>query len=377
MEVCDVLIVGGGPAGSTCARVLREAGLDVLILDKSQFPRDKVCAGWITPEVVETLELDLDDYARGRTFQPIRRFLTGMLGGRAVVTDYGRAVSYGIRRFEFDHYLLQCSGARLRLGEPLRSMARAGGDWLINGEIRTPLVIGAGGHFCPVARTVGAKVAGERVVAAQEVEFELSEAERAACGVQGETPELFFCPDLRGYGWCFRKGNFLNVGLGREDSRSLAHHLQEFTRSLARSGRIPSSLPEKFNGHAYLLYGQVLPRRLHADGTLLIGDAAGLAYPQSGEGIRPAVESAIMAATAVLDAGGDYREDELAPFEAQVVERFGPRRNRRDDGWLPAGIKRAIAAKLLANRSFSRKVVLDRWFLHRDQKPLSLASLSP
>ena len=52
-ESCDVLIVGGGPAGSSCARQLRRAGLDVLILDKSEFPRDKVCAGWITPQVVE------------------------------------------------------------------------------------------------------------------------------------------------------------------------------------------------------------------------------------------------------------------------------------------------------------------------------------
>ena len=49
---CDALIVGGGPAGSSCARQLRRAGLDVLIMDKQEFPRDKVCAGWITPAVV-------------------------------------------------------------------------------------------------------------------------------------------------------------------------------------------------------------------------------------------------------------------------------------------------------------------------------------
>ena len=70
-DSCDVLIVGGGPAGSTCARALKNAGLDVLILDKSVFPRDKVCAGWITPQVVEELDLDVDDYRRGRVLQPI------------------------------------------------------------------------------------------------------------------------------------------------------------------------------------------------------------------------------------------------------------------------------------------------------------------
>ena len=52
---CDVLIVGGGPAGSTCAWQLVRAGLDVLVMDKHNFPRDKVCAGWITPAVGESI----------------------------------------------------------------------------------------------------------------------------------------------------------------------------------------------------------------------------------------------------------------------------------------------------------------------------------
>jgi len=66
MDSCDVLVVGGGPAGSTCAGRLVRAGLDVVVIDKSSFPRDKVCAGWITPEVVRLLELDLPAYAKGR-----------------------------------------------------------------------------------------------------------------------------------------------------------------------------------------------------------------------------------------------------------------------------------------------------------------------
>ena len=72
--MCDVLIVGGGPAGSACARRLREAGLDVVVIDKAVFPRDKVCAGWITPQVVEDLQIDPDRYRQGRTFQPITGF---------------------------------------------------------------------------------------------------------------------------------------------------------------------------------------------------------------------------------------------------------------------------------------------------------------
>ena len=57
MDRCDALIIGGGPAGSTCANALVRHGLDVLVLDRKAFPRDKVCAGWITPAVVEVPEL--------------------------------------------------------------------------------------------------------------------------------------------------------------------------------------------------------------------------------------------------------------------------------------------------------------------------------
>ena len=51
MDTCDALVVGGGPAGSSCARALERAGLDVVVLDRASFPRDKVCAGWVTPEL--------------------------------------------------------------------------------------------------------------------------------------------------------------------------------------------------------------------------------------------------------------------------------------------------------------------------------------
>src|SRR6186713_2435257 len=100
MTTCDVLIVGGGPAGSTCAWRLRQAGLDVLVIDAATFPRDKVCAGWITPQVVAALRLDTEAYAAsGRTFQAITGFHVGMINRRdATRVTYDRPASYGIRR---------------------------------------------------------------------------------------------------------------------------------------------------------------------------------------------------------------------------------------------------------------------------------------
>lgn len=114
MEACDVLIVGGGPAGSSCAWGLRNSGLDVLVVDRKRFPREKTCAGWITPQVIEELAIDLDAYRLRRVCQPITGFRTGMMGGAEIKTRYDQPVSYGIRRCEFDEYLLDRCGARRR-----------------------------------------------------------------------------------------------------------------------------------------------------------------------------------------------------------------------------------------------------------------------
>lgn len=363
-DTCDVLIVGGGPAGSTCARTLTRAGLDVLIMDKSEFPRDKVCAGWITPQVVQELALDVDDYERGRVLQPIDSFITGM-GERANASvSYGKIVSYGIRRCEFDHYLLGRSGARLRLGDAWKSMERQGDRWVVNGEISAPLVVGAGGHFCPVARFLGAHLGKEeRAISAQEIEFELNDSQAAHCAVTGERPELYFCDDLKGYGWCFRKGNYLNVGLGREGNHRLAEHVQTFARSLAAQGRIPADMPGKFKGHAYLLYAHG-NRPVIADGVMIIGDAAGLAYTQSGEGIRPAIESGLMAAANVLAVNRDYSRERLSHYEAALRSRFGERGEAPALAMLPSKLRLGLARALMQTHWFARNVVLDKWFLH-------------
>lgn len=370
-ETCDVLIVGGGPAGSTCAWQLRRAGLDVLVIDKQVFPRDKVCAGWITPAVVESLKLDLDDYAQGRVVQAIRGFRIGTIGGAESETRYGGPVSFGIRRCEFDDYLLRRSGARLQSGEPVKSMEREGGTWLVNGRIRTPLVVGAGGHFCPVSRMLGVEPGGSQsIVVAQETEFRLPERERSECGIEQDVVQLYFCADLKGYGWCFAKGDYLNVGLGREDSRGLPEHVEQFRGWLRQRGGIPRDLPGKFNGHAYLLYPDSR-RKLFDDGVLLIGDAAGLAYPRSGEGIRPAIESALLAAEIVLAAARQYPRAKLAPYADRLAQRFGRRIPDREAAtWLPPGLKQSLAARLLSTSWFARNVVIDRWFLHAGQPAL-------
>jgi flavin-dependent dehydrogenase len=372
MEACDVLIVGGGPAGSSCAWGLRNSGLDVAILDRQTFPRDKICGGWITPAVLSELGIEPSEYAAGRLLQPITGFRTGTIGGAAIDTDYQRIVSYGIRRREFDEYLLRRTGARLLEGVALESLQSADGGWIVNGQMKARLVIGAGGHFCPVAKLTGARRAGENAVVAQEAEFEMDEGQRAGCRVRAELPELYFCADIKGYGWCFRKGNFLNIGLGRLDRERLPEHVAAFVRFLRETGRIAFDLPAGLPGHAYLLYG-VSERTAVDDKVMLIGDAVGLAYKQSGEGIRPAIESGLLAARAIMAAAGDYSRAGLGAYEDLLRGRFGAAGKdwaSRVGEFLPSAWMGALGRTLLGARWFVRDVVIERWFLHADEPAL-------
>lgn len=368
MDACDVLIVGGGPAGSTCAGILKKAGLDVLLLDRVAFPRRKACAGWITPTVLKTLAIDREEYKQGRVLQDISSFRTGLMYGSEVVTTYGATVSYGIRRCEFDHYLLQRSAVRQNMGEPVSTLERHNGWWLVNGRIRTRLLVGAGGHFCPVARTLGAKIGRENIIVAHVAEFAMSQGQERLCRIQADTPALYFCRDLKGYGWLFRKGRFINVGLGRMDTEDSGRHMWDFCNFLARKGDLATGIAGRFQGHAYRVYERQGGRACVGDGALLIGDSAGLAHPQSGEGILPAIESAQLAAKTILAADGDYRRDNLEPYATRLASHFGGRSWEIPSSHISSKILRFIGARLLSSSWFTRHVVLDRWFLHSNQK---------
>ena len=371
MNTCDVLVAGGGPAGSSCARKLRQAGLDVIVMDRAAFPRDKVCAGWITPQVVSALDIDIEDYRRGRTCQAITGFRTGVIGrGRDVETSYDRPVSFGIRRCEFDHYLLLRSCAHLMLGAPIVTIRRHDGRWIVNESVEAAMLVGAGGHFCPVAKWLNPALEGARVVVAQEAEFSIASDEGTSWRLEPDTPELYFCRDLKGYGWCFRKEDYVNIGLGRLDSHSLPRACTEFATFLKARGRVPAHASWRWRGHAYLTSDP--PRRKTIDqGVMLIGDAAGLAYPASGEGIRPAVESGLLAAATIIAADRSYTRNRLGTYTDRARERFGLRRSRRLPPMMPAALAATCFPKLLELPWFVRHVLLDRWFLHAHEPALA------
>lgn len=374
MNTCDVLVAGAGPAGSACAWKLRRAGFDVVVVDKATFPRDKVCAGWITPQTIDDLQLDPADYRQGRTFQPITGFRVGVIGAeKTIETDYGRPVSFGIRRCEFDHYLVQRSHARLLLGTPISSVRRDGAHWVVNETLKASMLVGAGGHFCPVARLLNGVRDRGPLIAAQEVEFAVDPNALPSFNVAAEVPELYFCRDLAGYGWCFRKGQYLNIGFGRLGPHAALKAGSEFVEFLKARRTIPANASWRWRGHMYLLSGAPR-RRVVDDAMVLVGDAAGLAYPESGEGIRPAIESGLIAASTIIEAAGRYSHERLEPYDQRIHERFRPGAlGRLLSRAISPGVSAALARSALHSRWFVRHMVLHRWFLHAQEPALSLS----
>ena len=363
MRTCDVLIVGGGPAGSSCARSLVAAGMDVLVVDRARFPRDKLCAGWVTPAAFAALGLPPAEYAAtGAVLQEIRGFATGVLEGPQLETRYESVVSYGVRRCEFDTHLLRRSGAQVVENTPLRGLRRASSGWIVNEEIRAPVIVGAGGHFCPVAAHLGRSSTARMLVVAREAEFRLRSP--SSSPIVPELPQLFFCRDIEGYGWCFRKEDYLNVGIGRRTAAGFAAHARAFRQFLIDTHRIEGHESEPWRGHAYILAGGATCEPC-ADGALLVGDAAGLAVKESGEGIRTAIESGIAAAEVLVAARGHYNVEALRPYMLKVAPRTTRTLASRLADALPVPLVRAAARQLLKSPRFTRDVVVERWFLRQ------------
>jgi geranylgeranyl reductase family protein len=362
MERYDVIIIGGGPTGATAAHALATAGARVLVLDGAVFPRVKLCAGWITAPVWDTLGIAPGDYPG--TLQPFSR-ATLELEGRVHETRWGHTVSYGIIRREFDHYLLQraaAAGATVRTNTRVDTLKRDGGSWLFpvgTTQISAPILVGAGGHRCPVARELGKIDKDEAVVMARESETLLDTATLARITATPGIPELILEEDLNGYAWIFTKGNFLNIGLGCiDEGRALNQRCAALLDRLRAQRRLPKDVVlEPFRGHAYAVRLRA-PRRPAGDGWLLAGDAAGLARPFSGEGIGPAISSGQIAANKIL-------QQTIHEYPAELEACFGPGQPGRlgtKVGQLPRSFLNRIGRSICHQPQLRRKIVFEGAF---------------
>ena len=303
--VHDVVVVGGGPAGSTCARFLAQGGATVAIVDRAEFPRVKLCGGWLSTPIWEALALAPGEYPGGLWEWSTCHVRYG--GASRAVACRG----FFIRRFELDDFLLRRSGADLRLGVSVQEIERdPDGVWSVGG-VRARHLVGAGGTHCPVARRhVPARPMGP--VGCQEHEFRADPAaiQRTRIGADGE-PELLLHDDLGGYSWNVPKTDWLNVGSGTADPNGVRAAWQKARGYFSGAGHLPAEVaaelePKAMKGHAYYLYDPIhlaAAARADADGrggSYLVGDSLGLAQPLTAEGILPAVLSGRALAEAIL-----------------------------------------------------------------------------
>ena len=299
MTKVEVVVVGGGPAGSSCAWHLRRQGVDCLVLDKEAFPRLKLCAGWVTPEVVADLEMDPAAYPhRFLTFETTRVHLYGL-------SFEMRSPQHSIRRYELDDWLLRRSGAPVASHEVRRIEQRSDG-FVIDDRYACRYLVGAGGTRCPVYRTLF-RAANPRATLLQAVALEHEVPYRWS---DGDCHLWFFEKGLPGYSWYVPKEDgYLNLGVGAMAER-LKHrgehirtHWDHLVAGLRRRGLIDAGVKLDPQGYSYYLRAGVDIGRL--GNAFVIGDAAGLATRDLAEGIGPAVRSGMAAARAIAE-GVDY-----------------------------------------------------------------------
>jgi flavin-dependent dehydrogenase len=299
----SVLIVGGGPAGSACAWQLRQHHIDCIILDQVQFPRFKPCAGWITPAVVKQLELKPANYPYGlSTFTSLRVNLNGL-------QIHLPTRQYAIRRYEFDEWLLRRSGS-LFYQHSVKNIRYENGTYIIDDRFQAKYLIGAGGTYCPVYRNIFRDArprTRDSLIAAQEEEFPYDPPSMDC--------RLWFWKGLPGYAWYVPKANgYVNVGIGAWAERlktsgiSLKTHWEHFLEQLDAQGLIRN---HTFHPSAHSYYLRQPSSQIRLENAFLVGDAAGLATLDMGEGISPAIQSGLRAVQAIAT-GRPYSLDGIA-----------------------------------------------------------------
>jgi geranylgeranyl reductase family protein len=295
VESYDVLITGAGPAGSATAIHLARGGLRVLLVDRARFPRDKPCGGGVTgralkqapcditpvvERVVDTFELRLHHRSSFRRTSPEPLIL--MTQRRRLDAFLAEQAAAAGADFRDDARVEE-----IRLG-PKGITASVGGN-----EVSARVLVGADGANGVVAKAAGLGEGVVRGVALEgNVSWELLDRSRYET-----TAVVELGAPAGGYGWLFPKGDHANLGVGgwAREGPSLREHLARLARA---HGVDPDALGE-VRGHRLPMrkVGAATPAR---GNVLLVGDAAGLVDPLSGDGMYEAFTSARLAAEAIL-----------------------------------------------------------------------------
>ncbi|MFE6287900.1 geranylgeranyl reductase family protein [Streptomyces sp. NPDC057877] len=329
-NTADVIVVGAGPAGSTTAYHLAKAGMNVLLLEKTEFPREKVCGDGLTPRAVKQLVamgIDISEEAGWLRNKGLR--IIG--GGVRLQLDWPDLASfpdYGLvrKRDDFDEQLArqaQKAGARLHercnVSEPIVD-ARTGRITGVRAKLgedkqevtfHAPLVVAADGNSTRLSLAMGLHRREDRPMGVAVRTYFTSprhhddylESWLELWDRRGPQDRL-----LPGYGWIFGMGDGTsNVGLGVLNTSDSFKELdwREVLKAWCASmpedwGYTPDNMTGPIRGAALPMAFNRQPH--YTRGLLLVGDAGGLVNPFNGEGIAYAMESAQIAADVIVQA---------------------------------------------------------------------------
>ena len=299
----DALVVGGGPAGSATAIRLADAGASVLLVDKARFPRDKPCGGGLTMRAVRQCPVDPRPVVEEEVDLVELRFRYG----DAVTRRAGAPVILMTQRRRLDAFLLDAARER---GVEVRE-----GTTIDVASAPAEIVVGADGANGTTAKAVGL---GAGIV--HGVAFEGNASYGILPRERYEHRAVIELADIPGgYGWVFPKGDHANVGVGgwQEAGPALRTHL----RRLCEAHGLDTTELTELRGHRLPLRRPGTP--IAGRRALLVGDAAGLVDPVSGDGMYECFVSARLAAAAVLELLAGTAAS-LEPYQRAVESELEP-----------------------------------------------------
>lgn len=311
----DVIIAGAGPAGTTAGYLLSKAGLKVLIIDKSTFPRKKLCAGLITYKTVKLLERVFRETAVSLKDKGIINYEANryeIYAKEKLIAE--RSIKFPfmfVDRDRYDHHLLKKAlragadlvegdGVNIRALDVLKSTLTT----MSGRQFSADIIIGADGVNSRIRRNFLVDLFGVddwsgNLASAHEIFLDRSKVKK-----QYDHPVLFFDFIDWGYAWIFPNRDRLKVGMCALNKKNSRKNVIAAFRSFLSSMDLQEAWDNKLSSYA-LPYGSYLPTPVFRN-VMLAGDAAGFADPLLGEGIFFAQRSAELASLAILkerDAG--------------------------------------------------------------------------
>ncbi|NMB12868.1 MAG: geranylgeranyl reductase family protein [Firmicutes bacterium] len=299
----DCIVVGAGPAGSTAATQLAQDGVRVLVLEQDTLPRYKACAGAVSGRATGLLTLDFSSVVEDVIHKVKVRWANADTAPIEYVSK--TPIAYLVMRTSFDQLLVQeaiTAGAIIHDGEKVQAIDLQPEHVAVqttHSTYKAATLIGADGAVGIVARQSGLYLAKSSGIA---LEIEASVPPDQLAKWKNTVLVSYGIP-RHGYGWLFPKSQHLSLGMGTFSPRrrEFVSDFSAFTDSLG----IPWEWQD-LKAHPIPLGGR--DRRFCLPRLLLVGDAAGLADPLSGEGIAHALHSGLVAADSVLASldSGDF-----------------------------------------------------------------------